>query len=809
MKKINKYLVAAFAAVLSAGLFSCVEEAPEYTPGEADVEGVYGVYFPTQAAAGDHTFDPTMDKVITVTAARTNTKGEITVPIVVDDPEGIYQIEPIVFADGQTETTFNVSFPDAETAVKYPLTLIVKESPYCAVYQDNPTSISLSAFCVEWRYFAVDADGKETYSTTEDGATLIHWTQDWWGEEATGYVKYYEVNGVRHAVTVTKTHATEDGPYEGYGFFGTGEKEGEFEWEFGWYPNMKNSIDGQYLDLYDVNTGYHYNDGEVEADVHAYDYRGYWNEINSNHYGFTFEEFAPKYGDIKTGNYPLGYYDGNGGFYFFIEYYYMIGIGGWEIDDIDVVGIADGFTRVDYSIEAESDFTVDGVVPVYVEAGNDVAEIKYACVLGELGAKEIAAVVEGIEAGTQENVASFTELTPNEEGKKLEGAFGITLDQTAFYTCVLVAYDKDGVAQNSTSVVLNYVSAEDTETYDFNIVCVTEDTPARYTQLDAIHSFAYYVAGEGLTEVHIASVATDKYQKDVEVYNDAIKYDVDPVSEEVLALINQDGGYYALQTGLSAATSYTILVWATNGYEDKIITAEYTTAEDPETWHALGTGSFTEDMMTTFFNVENVTYEVQVEESDREAGRYRVVNPYGAAYPYNDEGDWDASKDYYIIFNAQDPTRVWIPECNTGMDWGYGSVLIYSYAAYYMDNGYSADVVAQNDLFGTLADGVITFPEKAILIQMPNYKQTWSLSNVNAAFKLILPSAYNGGTAAPAMRVNASKAAQGGEACKTIVSILEREYKGVAFKTSPVAPKQAVNGKDVKISVAKNEEIKF
>ena len=37
MKKINKYLFGAFAALLTAGLFSCVETAPEYEPGTPDV----------------------------------------------------------------------------------------------------------------------------------------------------------------------------------------------------------------------------------------------------------------------------------------------------------------------------------------------------------------------------------------------------------------------------------------------------------------------------------------------------------------------------------------------------------------------------------------------------------------------------------------------------------------------------------------------------------------------------------------------------------------------------------------------------
>ena len=122
MKKITNLLYAAFVAVLSAGFVSCEETAPEYVAGSQDLEGCYGVYFPTQAAAGDHTLDPTMPKSIDVTIMRKVADGEITVPIQVSN-DSIFNVPEVKFEDGQTETTFTVTFPNVETAVKYDLTL--------------------------------------------------------------------------------------------------------------------------------------------------------------------------------------------------------------------------------------------------------------------------------------------------------------------------------------------------------------------------------------------------------------------------------------------------------------------------------------------------------------------------------------------------------------------------------------------------------------------------------------------------------------------------------------------------------------
>lgn len=89
-------------------------------------------------------------------------------------------------------------------------------------------------------------------------------------------------------------------------------------------------------------------------------------------------DFAKKYND----SYPLSYYDNNGGFHIYIKTYYMLGLGGWTQDAYDIIGLADGFTRVDYSLSLASDYSDEGVTPIYVEAGIDVESLKYAVCVG-------------------------------------------------------------------------------------------------------------------------------------------------------------------------------------------------------------------------------------------------------------------------------------------------------------------------------------------------------------------------------------------------------------------------------------------
>lgn len=138
----------------------------------------------------------------------------------------------------------------------------------------------------------------------------------------------------------------------------------------------------------------------------------------------------------------------------------------------------------------------------------------------------------------------------------------------------------------------------------------------------------------------------------------------------------------------------------------------------PETWHHAGTVDWTDAFLAPWFGLGPVTYTVDFDESDETPGRYRLVNVYGEANPYNEPGDWDDSKDYYIVINADDPDWVWMETSNTGVDWGYGFFKLSSYPGYAIsDYGYTLDE-AKADLgnyFGTMSGNVITFPEYSLL----------------------------------------------------------------------------------------------
>lgn len=161
------------------------------------------------------------------------------------------------------------------------------------------------------------------------------------------------------------------------------------------------------------------------------------------------------------------------------------------------------------------------------------------------------------------------------------------------------------------------------------------------------------------------------------------------------------------------------------------------TAGVPAPWVTLGKATVVDDYITGFFGVENVAWQVELQENQLYPGYYRLVNPYGAGYPYNEPGDFDASQDYYLEIHAEDPSKVWIPITTYGMDWGYGNFIFGSMAGLRIAQG-KPD--AAEGYYGQLEDGIITFPAGALLIGMSDYNDGGLYAcNESGAFKVVFP----------------------------------------------------------------------
>lgn len=75
-----------------------------------------------------------------------------------------------------------------------------------------------------------------------------------------------------------------------------------------------------------------------------------------------------------------------------------------------------------------------------------------------------------------------------------------------------------------------------------------------------------------------------------------------------------------------------------------------------------------------------------------------------------------------------------------GFDWGYGEFTFFSIAGLLVAQGYPADA---EGYYGTVKNGVITFPKSSLLIAMGSSDDLY-YGNVNGKFKLVLPGGVDG-----------------------------------------------------------------
>jgi hypothetical protein len=457
---------------------------------------------------------------------------------------------------------------------------------------------------LNWQYF-LNPDG----SVSE---LAFHSNQK--GTTVNGKIKYYEVNGVR-------TCKTETG---GAGVLGGNNNR---EWYFVWYT------DSNLIKLPIQLSGYM--DSQYgEATVFSpYYYYGVFNAANNPDLG-TFFDFVNNYP-----SYPEGYYDGNGGFYFGVEWYLFVEAGlGFKISSHDVIAEGNGYERHDYSGSISVGPAIQGNRDVTFNVGKDIASVRYVFIEDKIDDDEKAlAIAQQLAEGSINY--NYVDQFATDDGRNYYATVTYTAQEPGYHTVVAIGLDAAG------------------QWY-----------------------FWYY------------------YWFYLEPYKDPSNY----------------------------------------------------------TWTSLGTGLYTDDFVTTIFKVDNLTWEVEVQQCDQDPTRIRMVYPYDGKYGYNEEGDWDTQKSYDIEIVIPDANHVYIRPQNIGVDWGYGMFGIASLAGYHIENGTSFDSIASDD-FGTLADGVITFRAEKLLVAMAGFNDGgWYLSNRNGAFKLVLPDAVP--TSAPAVKKAAAPA---------------------------------------------------
>lgn len=203
-----------------------------------------------------------------------------------------------------------------------------------------------------------------------------------------------------------------------------------------------------------------------------------------------------------------------------------------------------------------------------------------------------------------------------------------------------------------------------------------------------------------------------------------------------------------------------VVVFIDNDEAKNVLSAKFEYFSGANPWTSLGIGYYTDDFVVPGYTKagQPYTYQVEIEENTTTPGLYRIKSAYApVATAFEVSGGEED-----IEIHAEEPNFVYFLEQSTGLDLGYGTISIVSYAGRYIDaNGLDVIKAAKPEWFGTLADGVITLPSfdtelsngTTVKIQGWFHDDGYYVAGKNEAFKLVLP------TAAQSVKANAKRAA--------------------------------------------------
>jgi len=171
-------------------------------------------------------------------------------------------------------------------------------------------------------------------------------------------------------------------------------------------------------------------------------------------------------------------------------------------------------------------------------------------------------------------------------------------------------------------------------------------------------------------------------------------------------------------------------------------------ADEPadEQWTLLGTGRFTDDIMSALTPLESQTWDVEIYESATTPGYYRVENPYGNGNcPY-----FDAFDSCDIFLHAENPDAVWVEYVELkDIDFGlmegeYCPAYFCDYAGYYINLGYfrPEEAVSMGMASGKLLGGNFTFGVGEVFLDFPLFGNGDQFAvNLSGLLRVSLPGA--------------------------------------------------------------------
>ena len=552
--------MAAAAAIL---LNACVED--KIQPAAGDRDDCMGVYFVEQQAnAKAHTLEKDVDKTsLDFVVRRVNADEAVEIPYeyyvykvvqtansdttYVESPvedDSKFRFGKLRFARGQRESRITVSFDDIPTGETFRCSMSISDPKYVHTYGYASSSIAFSVQMFEWK----KVEGKGFYRENIIG-DVLGLDNGYPETEVEVYERrdkkgYYRLDGVYTASYVARVMEGDEA-YEK-------DKNG-MESKYAPYVEAKSQI---FIDASDPKKVY-----LPEQTI----------GLTSNFLGGVItiasdvEEVFPGASNLLYGTlnedgvitFPKnGLIFGMSGMYYFSNT-----AGKTRI-------VLPGGKAEDYGLElsAAAEAEADGSRPVTFKIAKDVKTIKYHLFQG---------TVNEVNIGDSLNYVKTNGVTLDVDGQKTIEKNIAPLKEnapTAIYTLVACTYGAgDTEYREYTKVEFGYVKPGEKKDVEIYMGLSTDDQYASdkpEENYDSSNSFRYWIRGKGITNVQIAYYPTSYYL----TYKDKIEESMirsTSVNTQTIKALNNGGLSGILGNTLQPQTSYTLVVYAGNGYANE------------------------------------------------------------------------------------------------------------------------------------------------------------------------------------------------------------------------------------------------
>lgn len=538
--KMKRNLIYIMTALLSMVLASCAQEEM-HAPGELDNENCYGVYFPTQKGLGDLQIEPDDPTTLKFIVRRTNSRGEIRVPVSISSNYPVFTVDEIVFEDGSPVSELVVHFPSAKIAVTYDCTLRVEGDEFVSKYSSNPSHINFSVTRVKWN--DVIGPNGETTGRWRDGIF-----PEWFAvtypnlersivlqerDDMPGYYRTFDVYSLDYLGEMFASNMSNICVSQHYTYIDATNPEKV------WIPTFQT--------------------GAIFSPSYGMTSIGSYVVENSDDFDAS---IASVYGTLKEGiiEFPYG------------SLQMKLEMMGWYPTNSAGLHriILPGYYAKDYTMSVEPGVSDQhGNLSVDVTLGRDLANVKLAVFEGTLTESAAAQKAELIASGASEDVLG--DLISVSRTTKVDYSF----DETGIYTVVAAGFDIAGNHKVTEFASFGYLKAGDDANkviLSAGLICSDKYAAEGFT---AKNSLEIYISGKNIQRLHAGLYSKDKWDTDKE----AIKEQITGSQMNKASLDQINGsGLFLKQGYLVPGSEYVLVIKAYNGYREEFFVSSAKTA---------------------------------------------------------------------------------------------------------------------------------------------------------------------------------------------------------------------------------------